>query len=198
MKDDDGNTDQQPPSQEAGGLGDEESEFSFEAEYDFDDWGEIPEEEASRILRGLETLIPSIVKRSLGNVLNAEEGLRAIVGDKNIPKELAGFLLGQIDATRRGILRIVSNEIRVFLENVDFGGELAKILTTLSFEIKTEIRFVPNDERLRPSVRNSIKMRRNKDEPDADGSADEPAPPSEASDDPAPRKPASRWTRRKE
>lgn len=168
-------------------------EFDFEAEYEFDGWQDIPEEEASRILKGLEALIPDIVKRSLGNVLSNEDGLRSLLGDKNIPKELAGFLLGQVDATRRGILRIVSNEIRVFLENVDFGGELAKILTTLSFEVRTEIRFIPNDERLKPSIKNTVRVKRDKggkatdEDPEAAPEPEEPAAP----------KPASRWTRRR-
>ncbi len=172
-----------------------EPEFEFESEFEFEDWEGIPEEEASRILRGLEALIPSIVKRSLANVLSNEDGLRSLLGDKNIPKELAGFLLGQVDATRRGILRIVSNEIKVFLENVDFGGELAKILTTLSFEVRTEIRFIPNDERLKPSIKNTVRMKRatpSGAEPVGDEHDDEAA-----EDEAQAPKPASRWARRR-
>ena len=173
-------------------VGETDDEFEFEAEYEFEDW-DIPEEEASRILKGLEALIPSIVKRSLGNVLSSEDGLRAIVGDKNIPKELAGFLLGQIDATRRGILRIVSNEIRIFLENVDFGGELAKILTTLSFEVRTEIRFIPNDERLKPSIKNTVRVKR-AEAPEAEEDVGED---DDEEVEPPARPAASRWTRRR-
>jgi hypothetical protein len=127
-------------------------------------WEEIPQEEANKILRGLEAIIPDILKRTLvsniGNLVMNEESIRSIVSDKNLPKEAAGFILGQADATRREILRVVSREIRVFLENMDFGGEIAKILTTLSFEVRTEIRFVPNDEAVRPKVRNRVKIKR--------------------------------------
>lgn len=176
----------------------EEGEYEFATEFEFEDWKDIPAEEASRILRGLEALIPSIVRKSLGSVLSSEDGLRALVGDKNIPKELLGFLLGQIDATRRGILRIVSREIRVFLENVDFGGELAKILTTLSFEVRTEIRFIPNDERLKPSVKNTVRVKR---ESSAGEEPADPTPPPEEpsglAEDTQARKAASRWTRRR-
>ena len=59
------------------------------------------------------------------------------------------MLVSQADSLRRETLRIISKEIRVFLENVDLGGELAKILTSVSFEVKTEIRFVPNDQSVR-------------------------------------------------
>lgn len=175
-------------------------DFEFETDYEFEDWEAIPEEEASRILKGLEALIPSVLKRSLSSVLSSEDGLRALLGDKNIPKEVLGFLLGQVDATRRGILRIVSREIRIFLENVDFGGELAKILTTLSFEVRTEIRFIPNDERLKPSIKNTVRVKRkpkDADEPEAEAEEAEDADALtevEAVVEPAKK---NRWTRRK-
>ena len=59
--------------------------------------------------------------------------------------------------------RIVSREIRIFLENVDFGGEIAKILTSVSFEIKTEIRFIPNDQAVKPQIKNKVDAKRVKD-----------------------------------
>ena len=126
-----------------------------------DAW-DLGDEEASRILGGLEALIPGILKRSILSGLSAlgDEGLRGVVGEKNIPKEAVGFMLTSADATRREILRIVSREIRVFLENMDFGGEISKILTTLSFEIRTEIRFVPNDEKVKPNIRNRVKLKK--------------------------------------
>lgn len=140
-----------------------DSETEFEG-FDEADWDDIPQEEANKILRGLEALVPDILKRTLvsglGNLVMNEEGIRSLVAEKNLPKEAAGFILNQADATRREILRIVSREIRVFLENMDFGGEIAKILTTLSFEVRTEIRFVPNDEAVRPKVRNRVKIKR--------------------------------------
>ena len=64
--------------------------------------------------------------------------------------------MSQADGMRREVLRVVSREIRVFLENVDFGGEIAKILTSVSFEVKTEIRFVPNDQSVKAQVKNKI------------------------------------------
>ncbi len=142
---------------------DEEDDFSdFE---DFDaDW-DLEDEDASKLLRGLEALIPGIIKRSVISGLSnlGDEGLKGVT-EKNIPKEAVGFVLTSADATRKEILRIVSREIRIFLENMDFGGEIAKILTTLSFEIRTEIRFVPNDEKVKPNVRNRVKLKRRRED----------------------------------
>lgn len=202
-------------SQSETNLGDEES-FSYESEYDFEDWKDIPPEDASRLLKGLEGLIPDVVKRTMSHLLASDEGLRALLSDKNIPKEVVGYLLGQVDATRRGFLRIVSKEIRVFLENVDFGGEIAKILTTLSFEVRTEIRFIPNEERVVPSVKNTVRVKRDEEGRSAGGStasgseteeeerdseqsassASTADPASKKATEPA-RKSSNRWTRRR-
>lgn len=187
------------------GLGEES--FSYETEYEGEAW-DIPDEEASRLLKGLEGLVPDIVKRTMSNLLVSDEGLRTILAEKKLPKEVLGYVLGQVDATRRGILRIVSKEIRVFLENVDFGGEVAKILTTLSFEIRTEIRFIPNEERVVPNVKNTVRVKRSPDDegevissPDDDEDGEPPAgdgPDAGKPEQPADaKKPASRWTRRK-
>jgi len=127
-------------------------------------WSGLETEDASKILRGLEALIPGILKRSIISGLNAavsEDGIRSMVSDKrDIPKDAVTFVLSQADSTRRELLRIVSREVRLFLENMDFGGEIAKILTTLSFEIRTEVRFIPNDEAVKPNIRNRVKVKR--------------------------------------
>ena len=55
------------------------------------------------------------------------------------------YLYPQIDDTKNGLYRVVAKEIRDVLEQTQFADELTKVLTKLSFEIKTEIRFIPND-----------------------------------------------------
>src|SRR5262249_49479147 len=55
------------------------------------------------------------------------------------------YLYTQIDDTKNGLYRVVAKEIRDVLEHTKFADELTAALTKLSFEIKTEIRFIPND-----------------------------------------------------
>ncbi len=142
-------------------------EEEVEVEVDEEDWEKIAEdpELASRVLRALDGLIPGVLKRatlqSLGSAILSEDGLRSILSDnKKIPKEVMGLVMSQADTMRREVLRIISREIRIFLENVDFGGEIAKILTSVSFEIKTEIRFIPNDQAVKPKIKNKVSARR--------------------------------------
>ena len=60
-------------------------------------------------------------------------------------EEIGNYLLSQIDETKNGLYRVVAKEIRDFLENTNVADELSSALSKLSLEIKTEIRFVPND-----------------------------------------------------
>jgi hypothetical protein len=98
----------------------------------------------------LEQLIPDIVRRTfyagLGAVFTTEEGIRKMASEFQLPKDVANFLIQQAASSKDELFRIVAKELRGFLESVNVSGELQKLLTSLSFEIKTEIRFIPNDE----------------------------------------------------
>src|ERR1700757_4544385 len=100
--------------------------------------------------RRLEGFIPDIVKRTfsagLGAVFTTEEGIRKIASDLKLPKDVANYLIQSAASTKDEMFRVVGKELRGFLESVNISGELQKLLTSLSFEIKTEIRFLPNHE----------------------------------------------------
>ena len=130
------------------------------------------EPEAEPYKRGrLEGFIPDIVKRTfyagLGAVFTTEEGIRKIASDLKLPKDVANYLIQQAASSKDELFRVVGKELRGFLETVNISGELQKLLTSLSFEIKTEIRFIPNDEAIagvKPDVKlGRMAFRRNKD-----------------------------------
>src|SRR5207247_110175 len=120
----------------------------------------------------LESLIPEIVRRTfyagLGAVFTTEEGIRKIATDLKLPKEMANYLIQQAAASKDELFRVVGKELRGFLESVNISGELQKLLTSLSFEIKTEIRFIPNDEAIsgvKPDVKvGRMSLKRNRDD----------------------------------
>ncbi len=131
-----------------------------------------PEPEAEPNRRGrLEGFIPDIVKRTfyagLGAVFTTEEGIRQIASDLKLPKDVANYLIQSAASTKDEMFRVVGRELRGFLENVNLSGEMQKLLTSLSFEIKTEIRFIPNDEAVggvKPDVKlGRMAFRRNKE-----------------------------------
>ena len=113
----------------------------------------------------LEALVPEIVKRTfaagMGAVFSTEEGIRKLAKD-NLPAA-AGFVAATADGAKDKVLEVIARETREFLSNMNLTDEIAKILTTLSFEIKTEIRFIPNSERyggVEPDVKAGVRLKR--------------------------------------
>ena len=112
--------------------------------------GERGEQDKRRLF---ERVMPEILKRAVeravetgaSRLAEGPENLRNFVQEMKLPKEVLHYLYTQIDDTKNGLYRVVAKEIRDVLEQTQFADEITKVLTKLSFEIKTEIRFVPND-----------------------------------------------------
>jgi len=132
-----------------------------------DEQDELPE----TIRQRLERLVPELVKKTfaagLGAVFSTEEGIRKIARE-SLP-EVAGYIASSADGAKDKVFEVVARETRDFLANLNVSEEIAKILTTLSFEIKTEIRFIPNSDRFvgaEPDVKASVRLKRNDDKKD--------------------------------
>lgn len=101
--------------------------------------------------------------------------IRGVVDDVKFPREIASYLFAQLDETRGHVVRVAAREIREFLQQTDLASEMQRLLTSLSFEVRTEVRFVPNDGGVgvRPSVRNtSIGPKRRSDRPSRPAATD--------------------------
>lgn len=99
--------------------------------------------------RRLDSVIPELIKRAveLGveKAAEAPDNLKEFVGGMKLPREMAHYLLSQVEETKNGIFRVVAKEIHDFLEHTNVSGEMQKMLTTVQFEINTTIRFKPNE-----------------------------------------------------
>jgi hypothetical protein len=122
---------------------------------------ELPE----TIRHRLERLVPELVKKTfaagLGAVFSTEEGIRKLARE-SLP-EVAGYIASSADGAKDKVFDVIARETREFLANLNVSEEIAKILTTLSFEIKTEIRFIPNSDRFvgaEPDVKASVRVKR--------------------------------------
>ena len=109
--------------------------------------------------RRMSDTVKKALAQGFRSVRSSEEKLRGMVGDV-MPKEVVSYLKGAIDSGRDELVRIVGGQTRKFLEGIDVGGEVAKILTSLSFEIRTEIRFIPNDQKVKPDIKVSVKPKK--------------------------------------
>lgn len=124
----------------------------------------------------LEHLVPELVKKTfaagMGAVFQTEEGIRRLARE-NLP-DVVGYAANATSDAKDKVWEIIALQTREFLSNLNLTEEIAKILTTLSFEIKTEVRFIPNSERLigsEPDVKASVRLKRSDrgDKPDKDG-----------------------------
>lgn len=108
-------------------------------------------------------LIRDVLRKTVSQGVEArqltEDTIRNLVGEMKLPREIGNIVLQQADLIKTEVVRVVAGEVRNFLEEANLGEELAKILTSLSFEVRTEIRFIPNDEALKPSVRSRVGLK---------------------------------------
>lgn len=171
---------------------------------------------AETIRQKLEQLVPDLVKRTfsagMGAVFHTEEGIRRVASSarENLP-EVAGYIASSADSAKDKVFEVIARETREFLSNINLTEEIAKLLTTLSFEIKTEVRFIPNSERITgasPDVKASVRVKRNDEaigrdkpaerEPHTPRESRDPRDPRDRDDEPAARDSRSRlrfWRR---
>jgi hypothetical protein len=133
--------------------------------------------------RRLEGVLPELVKRLVDagyeKLSEGPENVRHFMSELRMPKDALSLLLAQVDETKNGIYRAVAKEVRDFLDHTNFSEELAGVLTKLSFEIKTEVRFVPNDRGTRavPDIKSKVSVKRDRE-------SQPPAPASERRSEP--------------
>lgn len=102
----------------------------------------------------LERILPELLRKGLErgieaglNTLSRTDGaVRGVMADAKLPRELATYLLSQVDDTKKAILRVVAKEVRDVLQATDLKRELQSALTNMAIEVRTEIRFRPNED----------------------------------------------------
>ena len=137
--------------------------------------------------RLLGELVKKAVSTGINTMLSTEEGVRAVVGAV-AQKDIIGSAVSGVDATRKEAAAIVGREIGNFLQTLNLSEEITKILTSVSFEIRTEVRFIPNEEgKLRAKVSSGAKpkVRMRDEEPEADEAPEAAPQPDVIADEPA-------------
>ena len=88
----------------------------------------------------------------LGAVFMSEEGIRRLGGQLKLPKEALAYLLTQAEKTKDEVARVVSEELRKFLQSERLRDELLKLVSQMTIELKAEIRLVPDRARGEPGL----------------------------------------------
>jgi len=140
--------------------GSKDSEAIMPEEYDEKgasdpDSGERERRWSEGVLRdALRKAVEKGIEAGVGTLRSADSALRGVTQDGRLPKEVIGYVFASVDETKNALVRGVAKEVRDFLDATDIAGEFYRALTSLSFEVKTEIRFIPNDAGgVRPQVR---------------------------------------------
>jgi len=109
-------------------------------------------------------MVPDLVKRlvvaGVGALLTSEEGIRRLASEYSLPKDVALFLINQGRATKNELFRLMAREFRDFLNSINLGQEITKALTSLTWEVKMQVRLLPSDRAglVRPDVRADMKV----------------------------------------
>ncbi|HXN40341.1 MAG TPA: hypothetical protein VN918_01040 [Myxococcaceae bacterium] len=104
-------------------------------------------EEIADEKEGKLSFVPELVKRmavaGLGALFMTEEGIRSLAGQLKLPKEVLGFIVSQAEKTKDDIGRVVSDEVRRFLQSEKLREEFLKLLTGTTIEITAQVRLMP-------------------------------------------------------
>ena len=96
-----------------------------------------------------ERVVPDGIKRKIGAGMESmlKEGR---LKNLKLPRELVQYIMSQVDETKQAALAAIAKEMRIFLEQTDIAEELTRVLSKVSLEVKTEVRFKPVEEEEEP------------------------------------------------
>jgi hypothetical protein len=104
-------------------------------------------------------------------VNEVEEEVTTPGGDREREREREGGIgdfvrravsagVGAASRSKDDIMRAAAGEVRSWLEHLNLNDELAKVLAKMVIEVKTEIRFRPNEEgKFVPETTNDVKVK---------------------------------------
>jgi len=87
----------------------------------------------------VEGLLKKVLTTGVTAAFMTEEGVRAILKDVPLPKDIVGSLVENAKNTKTEFVARVKNELKTYLDKIDLGEEIDKILEKYDFEIKATI-----------------------------------------------------------
>jgi hypothetical protein len=87
----------------------------------------------------VEGLLKKVLTTGVTAAFMTEEGVRAILKDVPLPKDIVGSLVENAKNTKTEFVAGVKNELKTYLDKIDLGEEIDKILEKYDFEIKATI-----------------------------------------------------------
>jgi hypothetical protein len=133
------------------------------------DRGDKPEDPKSALPQGTahapappphETAAPEPVEEEEPTSPRGDERERSERGISDFVRRAVSAGVGAAARSKDDIMRAAAGEMRTWLEHLNLNEELAKALSKLVIEVKTEIRFRPTDDgRIVPEAVNDLKVK---------------------------------------
>ncbi len=108
-------------------------------------------------------LFRRVLVSGVGALFMTEEGIRSLVKEAKLPKEMIGAVIAQADRTKSDNARVVGTEVRSFLESTRMREELVRMLTQIRLEVRAEVGFKTRDEEstvFEPSAKAKVTVKR--------------------------------------
>lgn len=102
--------------------------------------------------------VKKAVLAGVGALFLTEEGARKLAREWKLPKELISYVGSQAAGAKQEMMRMLSDEVRRFLESEAVRREFVKALGSMAIEINAEIRFKEAGKG-KPSVKASVRPR---------------------------------------
>jgi hypothetical protein len=103
---------------------------------------------------------PPVLPEGLEDERGAERGERSERGISDFVRRAVSAGVVAASRSKDDIMRAAGSEVRSWLEHLNLHEEITKVLSKMVVEVKTEIRFRPNDEgRVVPETTNEVKIK---------------------------------------
>jgi polyhydroxyalkanoate synthesis regulator phasin len=84
-------------------------------------------------------LLKKVLTTGVTAAFMTEEGVRAVIKDLPLPKDMVGSLIENAKSTKTEFVASVKNELKSYLDKIDLSREIDKIAEKYDFEVKATI-----------------------------------------------------------
>src|SRR4051795_2108999 len=86
--------------------------------------------------------VPEFVRKvavaGLGAIFMTEEGIRNLAGQLKLPKEVLGFIISQAEKTKDEVGRVLTDELRRFLQSEKLREEFVKLMSGMTLDVRAQ------------------------------------------------------------
>jgi hypothetical protein len=84
-------------------------------------------------------LLKKVLTTTVTAAFMTEEGVRAVLKDLPLPKEMVASLVENAKSTKTEFVSSVKNELKTYLDKIDISKEIDKIVDKYDFQINATI-----------------------------------------------------------